>query len=82
MKVEDGTSSLSSWMKVEDGTTSLSPWMKDEDGTSSLSSMTEGKIPCSVIFLEGLPKMEVSPSLVRGRLGLDEIDVGVLVGSR
>ena len=26
--------------------------------------------------------MEVSPSLVGGRLGLDEVDVGVLVGSR
>ena len=34
------------------------------------------------IFLEGLPKMEVSPSLVGGRLGLDEVDVGVHVGSR
>ena len=44
--------------------------------------MTEGKFPCSAIFLEGLPKMEVSPSLVGGRLGLDEVDVGVLVGSR
>ena len=36
----------------------------------------------SSIFLEGLPKMEVSPLLVVGRLGLDEVDVGVLVGSR
>ena len=44
--------------------------------------MTEGKFPCSVIVLEGLPKMEVSPSLVGGRLGLDEVVVGVLVGSR
>ena len=26
--------------------------------------------------------MEVSPSLVGGRLGLDDVDVGVLVGSR
>ena len=26
--------------------------------------------------------MEVSPSLVGGRLGVDEVDVGVLVGSR
>ena len=26
--------------------------------------------------------MEVSPSLVGGRLGLDEVDVGVHVGSR
>jgi hypothetical protein len=44
--------------------------------------MTEGNFPCSAIFLEGLPKMEVSPSLVGGRLGLDDVDVGVLVGSR
>ena len=44
--------------------------------------MTEGSFPCSAIFLGGLPKMEVSPSLVGGRLGLDEVDVGVLVGSR
>ena len=44
--------------------------------------MTEGNFPCSAIFLEGLPKMEVSPSLVGGRLGLDEVVVGVLVGSR
>ena len=26
--------------------------------------------------------MEVSPSLVGGRLGLDEVNVGILVGSR
>ena len=44
--------------------------------------MTEGNFPCSAIFLEGLPKMEVSPSLVGGRLGLDEVIVGVLVGTR
>ena len=44
--------------------------------------MTEGNVPCSAIFLEGLPKMEVSPLLVGGRLGLDEVVVGVLVGSR
>ena len=44
--------------------------------------MTEGSFPCSAIFLEGLPKMEVSPSLVGSRLGLDEVIVGVLVGSR
>ena len=44
--------------------------------------MTEGNFLCSAIFLEGLPKMEVSPSLVGGRLGLDEVVVGVLVGSR
>ena len=44
--------------------------------------MTEGSFPCSAIFLEGLPKMEVSPLLVGGRLGLEEVIVGVLVGSR
>ena len=44
--------------------------------------MTEGNFPCSAIFLEGLPKMEVSPSLVGGRLVLYEVVVGVLVGSR
>ena len=44
--------------------------------------MTEGNVPCSAFFLEGLPKMEVSPSLVGGHLGLDEVVVGVLVGSR
>ena len=44
--------------------------------------MTEGIFPCSAIFLEGLPKMEVSPSLIGSRLGLDEVDVGVHVGSR
>jgi hypothetical protein len=44
--------------------------------------MTEGNFPCSAIFLEGLPKMEVSPSLVGGRLVLDDVDVGVLVGTR
>ena len=41
--------------------------------------MTEGNFPCSAIFLEGLPKMEVSPSLVGSRLGLDEVDVGIHV---
>ena len=44
--------------------------------------MTEGNFPCLTIFLEGLPKMEGSPLLVSGRLGLDEVIVGVLVGSR
>ena len=44
--------------------------------------MTEGKFPCSAIFLEGLPKMEVSPSLVGGRLVVEDVDVGELVGSR
>ena len=44
--------------------------------------MTEGSFPCSAIVLEGLSKMEVSPSLVGRRLGLDEVVVGVLVGSR
>ena len=44
--------------------------------------MTEGNVPCSAIFLGGLPKMEVSPSLVGGHLRLDEVNVGVLVGSR
>ena len=44
--------------------------------------MTEGNVPCSTIFLEGLSKMEVSPLLVGGRLGLDEVIVGVQVGSR
>ena len=34
------------------------------------------------IFLEGLPKMEVSPSLEGGHVGLDEVVVGILVGSR
>ena len=44
--------------------------------------MTEGKFPCSAIFLEGLPKMEVSPSLVGGRLVAKDVDVGELMGSR
>ena len=44
--------------------------------------MTKGNFTCSAIFLEGLPKMEVSPSLVGGRLGLEELVVGVLMGSR
>jgi hypothetical protein len=41
--------------------------------------MTEANFPCSAIFLEGLPKMEVSLSLVGGRLGLDDVNVGVLM---
>ena len=44
--------------------------------------MTEGNFPCSVIFLEGLPKMEVSPSLVVGHLVVEDVDVGGLMGSR
>ena len=44
--------------------------------------MTEGNFPCSAIFLEGLPKMEVSPSLVGGRLVVEDVDVGKLMGSR
>ena len=44
--------------------------------------MTEGKFPRSAIFLEGLLKMEVSPSLVGGRLVVEDVDVGELVGSR
>ena len=44
--------------------------------------MTEGSVPCLAIFLGGLLKMEVSPSLVGGGLGLDEVDVGELMGSR
>ena len=44
--------------------------------------MTEGNFPCSAIFLEGLPKMEVSPSLVGGRLVVEDVDVGELMGSR
>ena len=34
------------------------------------------------IFLGGLPKMEVSPSLVGGRLIVEDVDVGGLTGSR
>ena len=44
--------------------------------------MTEGNFPRSVIFLEGLLEMEVSPSLVGGCLGLEEVAVGVLMVSR
>ena len=44
--------------------------------------MTEGNFPCSAIFLEGLPKLEVSPSLVGGRLVVEDVDVGELMGSR
>ena len=44
--------------------------------------MTEGKFPCSAIFLEGLPKMEVSPLLVGGRLVHDDVDIGELTRSR
>ena len=44
--------------------------------------MTEGNFPCSAIFLEGLPKLEVSPSLVGGRLVVEDVDVGELTGSR
>lgn len=44
--------------------------------------MIEGNFPCLAPFLEGLPKMEVSPSLVGGRLVLDDVDVGELMGSR
>ena len=44
--------------------------------------MTKGNFPCSTIFLEGLPKMEVSSSLVVGRLVLEDVDVGELMGSR
>ena len=44
--------------------------------------MTEGKFPCSAIFLEGLPKMEVLPLLVGGRLIGEDVDVGELMGSR
>ena len=47
-----------------------------------LVAMVEGDFPCSAIYLEGLPKMEVSPSLVGGRLVLDDVDVGELTGSR
>ena len=45
-------------------------------------SMIEGNFPCSTIFLGGLPKMEVSPSLVGGRLVVEDVDVGKLTGSR
>jgi hypothetical protein len=44
--------------------------------------MTEGNFPCSAIFLKGLPKMEVLPSLVGGRLVVEDVDVGELMGSR
>ena len=44
--------------------------------------MTEENVPCSAIFREGLPKMEVSPSLVGGRLVVEDVDVGELTGSR
>ena len=44
--------------------------------------MTEGNVPCSAIFLGGLPKMQVSPSLVGGRLVVEDVDVGELMGSR
>ena len=44
--------------------------------------MTEGNFPCSAIFLEGLPKMEVSPLLVGGRLVGEDVNVGKLMGSR
>ena len=44
--------------------------------------MTDEKFPCSAIFLEGIPKMEVTPSLVGGRLVLDDVEVGILVGIR
>ena len=44
--------------------------------------MTEGNVPCSAIFLEGLPKMEMSPSLVGGRLVVEDVDVGEQMGSR
>ena len=41
--------------------------------------MTEENFPCSAIFLGGLPKMEVSPSLVGGRLVVEDVDVGELM---
>ena len=44
--------------------------------------MTEGKFPCSAIFLEGLPKMEVSSSLVGDSLDVEDVKVGELMGSR
>ena len=44
--------------------------------------MTEGNFSSSAIFLEGLPKKEVSPSLVGGRLIVEDVDVGELMGSR
>ena len=44
--------------------------------------MTEGNVPCPTIFLEGLSKMEVLPSLVGGRLVVEDVDVGELTGSR
>ena len=44
--------------------------------------MTEGNFPCLAIFLEGLPKMEVSPSLVGGCLVVEYVDVGELMESR
>ena len=44
--------------------------------------MTEGNFPCSAIFLEGLLKKEVSPSLVVVRLVFEDVDVGELMGSR
>ena len=44
--------------------------------------MTEGNVPCSAIFLGGLPKLEGLPSLVGGRLVGEDVDVGELMGSR
>ena len=44
--------------------------------------MTEENFSCSVVVLKGLLKMEVSPSLVGGRLVVEDVDVGELMGSR
>ena len=40
------------------------------------------EFPVLGVFLEGLPKMEVSPSRVVGRLVVEDVDVGELTGSR
>ena len=48
----------------------------------ALVAVVEGDGPCSTFFLEGLPKREVSPSLVGGRLVVEDVDVGELMGSR
>ena len=47
-----------------------------------LVAIVKGDGPCSIFLLGGLPKMEVSSSLVGGRLVGEDVDVGELTGSR
>ena len=71
----------SSYMGLVVKSLSLSMWWQ-KSLKSSYVAVVEGRIPCSTIVLEGLLKMEVSPSPIGGRLVGEDVDVGELMGSR